>query len=93
MRHLQLSRPDHQQRLIAAEVDLRDKNQITLPKRVADVLGVHPGDRLIFVVDECDPTVVHMHRLPDSYAGALAGVYGTPEEAKAYLQAEREAWS
>jgi AbrB family looped-hinge helix DNA binding protein len=78
--------------VISAEGELREKNQVTLPKRVADALGVHAGDRLIFVVDERDPTVVHVHRLLDSYAGALAGVYGTPEEARAYQQAEREAW-
>jgi AbrB family looped-hinge helix DNA binding protein len=79
--------------MITAESELREKNQITLPKRVADALGVHAGDRLIFVVDEDDPDVVHVHRLPDSYAGALAGVYGSPEEVRAYLQAEREAWN
>lgn len=88
-----LNQHHRSQRLVTAEGDLRDKNQITLPKRVAEVLGVHAGDRLIFVVDARDPTVAHIHRLRDSYAGAVAGLYGTPEETKAYLQTEREAWS
>ena len=80
-------------RLIVAEGDLREKNQITLPKPIVDALGFHPGDRLIFVADERNPTVVRVHLLPESYAGVLSGVYGTPDEARDFLQQEREAWS
>ena len=86
------SDPDCRQHLVTADGELREKNQITVPKRVMEILHFRVGDHLIFVADECDPNAVHIHRLPDSYAGALAGVYGTATEVQAYLRAEGEAW-
>ena len=78
--------------LVAEEADLRGKNQVTIPRRVARLLGLQPGDRLIFEVGEGEPDVLRIRRLRNDYAGALAGVYGTPEEARTYLREEREAW-
>jgi hypothetical protein len=77
---------------IEVEGNLRDKYQLTLPKVIVDALGAHPGDRFVFAMDEGDVDVVHLYRVRESYAGALAGVYGTPEEVKSYLRGEREAW-
>ena len=74
------------------EVNLRKKNQLTLPEPIAERLGVGPGDRLLFETDDEDPDRVHIRRLRRSYAGILAGVYGTPEEAAAYLRDERASW-
>lgn len=74
------------------ESELRDKNQITMPRQVADVLGAHAGDRFIWVVEDAERGVVRLHRLQSSYAGSLAGVYGGPDEVDAYLTAERECW-
>lgn len=78
--------------LAAVGVDLRPKNQMTLPASVAQLLGVAPGDRLLLEVEEGEPREVRLRRIRASYAGALSGVYGTPEEAADELRREREAW-
>ena len=78
--------------VIEAESELRQKNQITMPKPVADVLGARAGDRYIWVVEDAERGVVRLHRLQSSYAASLAGVYGRPDEVDAYLSAERESW-
>ena len=77
---------------VEVEVSLRKKNQITLPEPIASRLGVGPGDRLVFEADDGDHDRVHIRRVRRSYAGALAGVYGTPEEVAEYLRGERESW-
>jgi bifunctional DNA-binding transcriptional regulator/antitoxin component of YhaV-PrlF toxin-antitoxin module len=77
---------------VEAESELREKNQITMPKRVADVLKARAGDRFIWVVEDGGRGVIHLHRLPSGYAASLAGVYGRPDEVDAYLAAERESW-
>ena len=74
------------------EVHLRKKNQLTLPEPIAERLGVEPGDRLVFEADDEDPTRIRVRPLRRSYAGLLAGVYGTPEEMAAYLRDERAGW-
>jgi bifunctional DNA-binding transcriptional regulator/antitoxin component of YhaV-PrlF toxin-antitoxin module len=78
--------------LLDAESELREKNQITMPRPVADLLGAHAGDRFIWVIEDIERGVVRLHRLQSSYAGSLAGVYGRPDEVGAYLTAERESW-
>lgn len=75
------------------EGDLREKNQVTVPKKIVEKLGLREGDRLLFVVEEGDEDVVHLHRIRKSYAGTLAGVYGRPEEIEAYVHSEHEAWN
>jgi AbrB family looped-hinge helix DNA binding protein len=77
---------------IAAKGDLREKNQVTVPKQIVDAMGLHPGDTLLFLLDPNDTAVVHVHRMPASYAGTLAGVYGSPEEIRVSLEHDREAW-
>jgi bifunctional DNA-binding transcriptional regulator/antitoxin component of YhaV-PrlF toxin-antitoxin module len=77
---------------VEAESELREKNQITMPKLVADVLGARAGDRFVWVVEDTERGVVRLHRLRSSYAASLAGVYGRPDEVDAYLSAERESW-
>jgi bifunctional DNA-binding transcriptional regulator/antitoxin component of YhaV-PrlF toxin-antitoxin module len=65
-----------------------------VPDSIVKRLGLKAGDRLVFLVEEGDEGIVHLHRVRESYAGALAGVYGdTPEEIAAYLEEEREAWT
>jgi AbrB family looped-hinge helix DNA binding protein len=71
--------PPLNSRRVAVEGDLREKNQITVPKAIAEAAGLQAGDRILFVVDDADPSVVHLHRLPESYAGLLAGVYAAAD--------------
>ncbi|MDQ3700328.1 MAG: AbrB/MazE/SpoVT family DNA-binding domain-containing protein, partial [Chloroflexota bacterium] len=59
---------------------------------IVDRLGVEPGDRLLMEVDESAPGEVRVRRLLHSYAGVLAGVYGTATEAAEYLREERASW-
>ena len=75
----------------AIEVNLRSKNQMTLPEAIAERLGVKPGDRLLFQMNE-ETGEVSFRPLLRSYAGILNGVYGTPEEVQAYIDAERASW-
>ncbi len=74
------------------KVSLRPKNQLTLPEPIARQLGVRPGDDLIVEVSEDQPEVAQIRPLRRSYAGVAAGIYGTPEEVRAYVQGERDAW-
>ncbi len=78
--------------MVEAESELRAKNQITMPKLVSEVLKARAGDRFVWVVEDGERGVVHLHRLQASYAGSMAGVYGGPDEVDAYLTAERESW-
>ncbi len=77
---------------VEVEVGLRQKNQLTLPESIAERLGVQPGDRLLFEIDDDQPERVQVRPVRRSYAGALAGVYGTPEEVATYLPEERASW-
>jgi bifunctional DNA-binding transcriptional regulator/antitoxin component of YhaV-PrlF toxin-antitoxin module len=81
---------------IQVQVTLRERNQLTLPDRVAARMEAKPGDRLLVTVEPAkpgEPGVVRLKRLRDSYAGIAAGVYGrTAEEHAAYIAAERDSW-
>jgi hypothetical protein len=58
---------------------------------VAERHRIAPGQQLIIVdgVNE-DEFIVRVVR--SSYAGALAGVFGTTEQNVAYVRGERESW-
>jgi len=75
-----------------ARVTLRAKSQVTLPQRIVRKLDLKPGDDLIVRVEEDQPEVIQMRHVRRSYAGIAAGVYGTPEEVRAYVRGERKAW-
>lgn len=74
------------------EGSLRPKNQITLPEKIAARLGVEPGDRFVFVMEDGENDVVHLRRLHKSYAGIAADVYGSSQDIATYLEEERQAW-
>jgi bifunctional DNA-binding transcriptional regulator/antitoxin component of YhaV-PrlF toxin-antitoxin module len=81
-------------RPLEAEGMLRGRNQLTLPKEIADATGLREGQRLIFAVDSERPGEIVLRPLRDSYAGLLTGVYGaTAEEREAYLRGERDSWT
>lgn len=71
-------------------IRVRPKNQITIPEAIASQLGVGPGDRLFARVDESGQLV--LRKVPRSFAGALAGLWGTEEEWMAELRASRDEW-
>jgi len=78
---------------VQVQVTLRDRNQLTLPDRIADRIEAKPGDRLLLTIEPAEPGVVRLKRLRDSYAGIATGVYGrTAEERAAYVAAERDSW-
>lgn len=73
-------------------VTLSQENQVTLPEEVVRQLDLQPGDRLVVEIDEANPCRVEVRPIRRSYAGLLDGVYGTDEEALAYVRAERASW-
>jgi antitoxin ChpS len=74
------------------EVNLRNKNQLTLPEAVVRRLGIQPGDRLIVEIDDEHPDEVKLRPLRRSYAGVLAGLFGSADEVRAYIRDERASW-
>jgi AbrB family looped-hinge helix DNA binding protein len=71
--------------------NLRAKNQITLPERIASELGVQPGDR--FMVFLQGPDEVVLRRSGGSLAGKYPGLWGdTDEEIAAHLRGLRDEW-
>ena len=75
--------------LKASEARLRARNQLTLPDPVVQAAGFAEGDRFIVELDPDQPDVVRLQRLPASYAGTLADVYG---DAAAAVHEERDTW-
>jgi bifunctional DNA-binding transcriptional regulator/antitoxin component of YhaV-PrlF toxin-antitoxin module len=74
---------------VMAEARVRERNQITLPERVAQAGNIEAGDRFVVEVDPADPDTIRLHRIRDSYAGMLRDVYGDPAAA---LAEAREGW-
>lgn len=78
---------------VEVAVTLREKNQLTLPERVAERLGVEPGDRLLITAGDEEPPLARLRPLRRSYAGVATGVYGADrEEQLGYLDVERASW-
>lgn len=78
---------------INVEVCLGRGRELTIPEALAERLGAQPGERLALEFDDEHPDRIQLRRLPRSYAGALAGVYGsTPEEEAEYVRDERASW-
>jgi bifunctional DNA-binding transcriptional regulator/antitoxin component of YhaV-PrlF toxin-antitoxin module len=71
-------------------VRLRPKNQLTLPEPIARAIGSEAGDRFFVSVE--GPGRVVLERVPKSFAGALAGLWGTQEEIDAEIRAGRDEW-
>lgn len=76
------------------ETTIRDRNQVTIPKEIADARGLRAGQRVLIVLDDEHPDEFVVRRLRDSYAGLLTGVYGRDAaERDAYVRGEREGWA
>ncbi|HET7700508.1 MAG TPA: hypothetical protein VFM06_06540 [Candidatus Limnocylindria bacterium] len=72
---------------------LRQRNQLTLPDRLASALDARPGDELALTFDESMPSTAQLRVLPRSYAGIVGDLYGrTAQERAAYIAEERATW-
>jgi AbrB family looped-hinge helix DNA binding protein len=76
---------------IEIEATVRMKNQITIPQAIADRHGIEPGQRLVIVDTGLDNQFT-IRVIRPSYAGALAGIFGSTEENVAYVRRERGDW-
>ena len=70
---------------------LRPKNQLTLPTEIVKAVGAAAGDR--FFVTSDGPDRVVLERLPRSYAGSLAGLWGSAEAVNVDVRAIRGGWA
>ncbi len=59
---------------MAESVKMSSKNQIVVPKRAREALGLRPGDRL--VVSVRDGGVIEMERQPRDLGARLEGLLG-----------------
>jgi len=71
------------------EVQLRPKNQLTLPMELATDLDVKPGDRLIIDVKDGH---IELRPLLRSYKSIFAGLFKDSEDIANYLREERASW-
>ncbi len=72
-------------------VNLRAKNQLTLPDAIAKQVGAEPGDRFRAWVQD-DGSII-LRRCSRSAYGKYRGVWGdTPEETAAHLRELRDDW-
>jgi len=78
---------------ISAEARLRRRFQLTLPESVAGALAAGPDDRLVFEADPSEPGIVHIRKARTTWAGALAGIFGTEDEFAAFVREERASWA
>lgn len=75
---------------IAATV--REKNQLTIPRQVAERYGIEPGCCLVIVDTGADDEFT-IRILPRGFTGSIAGIYGrTTDENVAYVHRERQEW-
>ena len=74
---------------VTAQARLRRKSQLTLPDAIVQAANVGEGDRFVVEVAPDESDTITLRRVRQSYAGALGGVFGDPDE---YLAAERATW-
>ena len=72
---------------------LRERNQLTLPERLASALKAQPGDDLLLTYDESIPGSAQLRVLPRSYAGVAGDLYGkNADERATHIAEERASW-
>lgn len=77
--------------IVRAKSTIRRPNRLTLPQAAVEVLGVREGAQIVFEIDSATKQGI-IRPLVHSYSGALLGVFGSPEEAAAYIQGGRDVW-
>ncbi len=79
-------------RILECEAAVREKNQMTIPRAVAERHGLAPGQRLV-VIDVGTEREFTVRVVPRTYAGALGDVFaGTMDENVEYVRNERATW-
>lgn len=77
--------------MITATAQVSTKYQVVIPKEVREVLGVQPGDRLLFLVDG---DAVFVRPEPANYTAALRGLHQELwSDSENWLEQERAAWA
>jgi bifunctional DNA-binding transcriptional regulator/antitoxin component of YhaV-PrlF toxin-antitoxin module len=77
--------------LLEIEATVREKNQMTIPRQVAERHRIEPGQRLVIVDGGSDDEFV-VRIIRSTYSGVLTGVFGTTDENVAYVRGERDTW-
>jgi bifunctional DNA-binding transcriptional regulator/antitoxin component of YhaV-PrlF toxin-antitoxin module len=78
---------------LEVEATVRERNQVTIPRQVAERHHIEVGQRLVIVDIGADAEFI-VRVLPKSYAGALADVFaGTTDENVDYVRTERATWA
>jgi bifunctional DNA-binding transcriptional regulator/antitoxin component of YhaV-PrlF toxin-antitoxin module len=70
---------------------VEDNNRLPIPEPFAKRFAIEPGIVVIFV-DSGRDNEFTVRVMKSSYAGALAGVFGSLEETAAYIEEERASW-
>jgi AbrB family looped-hinge helix DNA binding protein len=72
---------------------VNDKDQITLPHEVCEVLGIQHGDEVLFISRDGK---IHLRLRPASFAQALRGlhknVWASTDDVEQWLIDERRLW-
>ena len=75
-------------RISAMEISkLSSKGQVTLPKKIRECLGLHPGDLISYVVDEGIVSIRRLESFDAAFHSALSGTleeWNTPEDDEAF---------
>ena len=71
-----------------SEMKVSCRNQITIPHEARKVLGIKPGDKVLFITSASHALLIAK---PKSFAKAIRGLAGSSYP-KDYLKAERESW-
>jgi bifunctional DNA-binding transcriptional regulator/antitoxin component of YhaV-PrlF toxin-antitoxin module len=80
-----------QNRAIDFLVIVDNESRLPIPYAFVERFGIEPGDSVIFLDSGNDVEFI-VRVLRSSYAGALAGTFGTTYENVAYVRTERAAW-
>lgn len=77
--------------LLEIPATVRVKNQMTIPQQIAERHNIAPGQQLV-IVDGPSKDEFTVRIIRSSYAGALAGVFGTTEQNLEFVRSERKSW-
>jgi bifunctional DNA-binding transcriptional regulator/antitoxin component of YhaV-PrlF toxin-antitoxin module len=72
-------------------VTVEGENRLTIPGTFAERFRIEPGVNVVFM-DSGEDSEFTVRVIPSSYAGALAGTFGTTEQNVAYVHGERASW-